>query len=99
MESPLIRVGNRNSSGCWRANEAARRRVSLSRSAWTQIELLARFSNGEVHEASEAAQIRNFLRFVPTTVTQVTLSVFDPDVRAEVDSEESIVRLQSDDAF
>lgn len=62
-------------------------------------ELLARFSNGEVHEASEAAQIRNFLRFVTTTVTQVTLSVFDPDVRAEVDSEESIVRLQSDDAF
>jgi uncharacterized protein YegL len=62
-------------------------------------ELLARFSNGEVHDASEAGQISKFFRFVTTTVTQVTLSVFDPDVRAEVESEESIVRLQSDDAF
>jgi len=62
-------------------------------------DLLARFANGQVHEASEAAEIRNFLRFVTTTVTQTTLSVFEPDVRAEADSEESILRLQGDDAF
>ena len=62
-------------------------------------DLLARFSGGEVHEASEAAQIRSFLRFVTTTITQATLSVFDPDVAAATDSAESIVRLQSDDAF
>ena len=62
-------------------------------------DLLARFANGQVYEASEAAEIRNFLRFVTTTVTQTTLSVFEPDVRAEADSEESILRLQGDDAF
>ena len=48
----------------------------------------------EVHEASEAGEIRKFLRFVTTTtITQATLSVFDPDVSAELDSEESIGRL------
>jgi uncharacterized protein YegL len=74
-------------------------RFALAIGADADRDLLARFSGGEVHEASEAAEIRKFLRFVTTTITQATLSVFDPDVRAEVDSEESIVRLQDDDAF
>lgn len=74
-------------------------RFSLAIGADADRELLARFSGGEVHEASEAGEIRKFLRFVTTTITQATLSVFDPDVSAELDSEESIVRLQSDDAF
>ena len=74
-------------------------RFALAIGADADRDLLARFSGGEVHEASDAAQIRNFLRFVTTTITQVTLSVFDADVPAEIDSEDSIVRLQSDDAF
>lgn len=74
-------------------------RFSLAIGADADRELLARFSGGEVHAASEAGEIRKFLRFVTTTITQATLSVFDPDVSAELDSEESIVRLQSDDAF
>lgn len=74
-------------------------RFALAIGADADRDLLARFSGGVVHEASEAAQIRNFLRFVTTTITQATLSVFDPDVPAETDSAESVVRLQSDDAF
>jgi uncharacterized protein YegL len=74
-------------------------RFALAIGADADRDLLARFSGGEVHEASEAAQIRIFLRFVTTTITQVTLSVFDPDVPAEADSDQSIVQLQSDDAF
>lgn len=74
-------------------------RFSLAIGADADRELLARFSDGEVHEASEAGEIRKFLRFVTTTITQATLSVFDPDVSAELDSEESIARLESDDGF
>ncbi|WP_030521116.1 vWA domain-containing protein [Nocardia rhamnosiphila] len=74
-------------------------RFALAIGADADRELLGRFSGGEVHEASEAAQIRNFLRFVTTTITQVTLSVFEPDVPAQSDSAESILRLQSDDAY
>ena len=80
-----------------RGGKAAR--FALAIGADSDRELLARFSNGEVHEASEAAQIRNFLQFVTTTITQATLSSFEPDVPAEAVSEDSIVRLQSDDAF
>ena len=75
-------------------------RFSLAIGADADRDLLARFSGGEVHEASQASEIRKFLQFVTTTITQATLSRrFEPDVRAEVDSQESIARLQSDDAF
>lgn len=74
-------------------------RFALAIGADADHDLLARFSGGEVHEASEAAEIRKFLQFVTMTITQATLSVFTPDVPAEVDSQQSIVRLQSDDAF
>jgi uncharacterized protein YegL len=74
-------------------------RFALAIGADADRDLLARFSGGEVHEASQAAEIRKFLQFVTTTITQATLSRFDPDVLAEVDSQESIARLQSDDAF
>lgn len=74
-------------------------RFALAIGAEADRELLGRFSGGEVHEAGEAAQIRNFLKFVTMTITQVTLSVFEPDVPAQSDSAESILRLQSDDAY
>jgi uncharacterized protein YegL len=74
-------------------------RFALAIGADADRELLARFSTGEVHEASEAAQIRNFLQFVTTTITQATISSFEPDVPVEAVSEDSILRLQSDDAF
>lgn len=74
-------------------------RFALAIGADADRDLLSRFSGGEVHQASEAAEIRKFLQFVTTTITQATLSVFAPDVPAEVDSQQSIVRLQSDDAF
>lgn len=80
-------------------------RFALAIGADADRVLLARFSGRDVHEASEAAQIRNFLKYVTTTVTQATMSVFEPDVPlepdvpVEADSEESMMRLQSDDAF
>ncbi|MGV0741029.1 vWA domain-containing protein [Mycolicibacterium sp. XJ870] len=74
-------------------------RFALAIGADADRDLLARFSGGEVHQASEAAEIRKFLQFVTMTITQATLSVFAPDVPAEVDSQQSILRLQSDDAF
>jgi uncharacterized protein YegL len=80
-----------------RGSKAARFALAIGTDA--DRELLARFSGGEVHEASEAAQIRNFLQFVTTTITQATLSSFEPDVPVEAVSEGSILRLQSDDAF
>lgn len=80
-----------------RGSKAAR--FALAIGADADRDLLARFSSGGVHEASEAAQIRNFLQFVTTTITQATLSSFEPDVPVEAVSEDSIVRLQGDDAF
>ncbi|WKG04642.1 VWA domain-containing protein [Mycolicibacterium sp. HK-90] len=74
-------------------------RFALAIGADADRELLARFSNGAVHEASEATEIRKFLQFVTMTITQATRSVFAPDVPAEVDSQQSILRLQDDDAF
>jgi uncharacterized protein YegL len=74
-------------------------RFALAIGADADRQLLGRFSGAEVHEASEAAQIRNFLKFVTTTITQVTLSVFESEVPAQSDSAESILRLQSDDAY
>jgi uncharacterized protein YegL len=74
-------------------------RFALAVGADADRELLAKFTGGQVHEADEAAAIRKFLRFVTTTVTQVTLSAFEPDIAAEQDSPDSIVRLQRDDAF
>lgn len=75
-------------------------RFALAVGADADREMLARFaSNGAVHEASEASEIRNFLQWVTNTVTQVTLSIFDPDVKAESLSDESIALLQQDDAF
>jgi uncharacterized protein YegL len=61
--------------------------------------LLAKFTGGKVHEASEATEIRNFLRFVTTTITAATLSIFDPSFAAELDEGETMLRLQDDDAF
>lgn len=80
-----------------RGTKAAR--LALAIGADADRDLLRRFSGGEVHEASEAAQIRNFLQFVTTTITQATLSSFEPDVPVEAVSEDSIAQLQSDDAF
>ena len=75
-------------------------RFALAIGADADREMLSKFaSSGVVHEASEAAEIRNFLQWVTNTVTQVTLSTFDPDVKSESLSDESIALLQQDDAF
>lgn len=74
-------------------------RFALAIGADADHDLLERFSGSKPHQASEAAEIRKFLQFVTTTITQATLSVFAPDVPVEVDSQQSILRLQSDDAF
>ncbi len=75
-------------------------RFALAVGADADRKMLARFaSSGAVHEASEAAEIRNFLQWVTNTVTQATLSIFDPDVKSESLSDESIALLQQDDAF
>lgn len=75
-------------------------RFALAIGADADRNLLARFtSGGDVREASEAAEIRNFLQWVTNTVTQVTLSIFDPDVESQLVSDASIARLQQDDAF
>lgn len=75
-------------------------RFALAVGADADRHLLAQFaSGGDVREASEAAEIRNFLQWVTNTVTQVTLSIFDPDVKSQSVSDESIARLQQDDAF
>lgn len=75
-------------------------RFALAIGADADREMLAKFSGGRPHEASEAAEIRNFLRFVTTTVSQVTLSASSgPVVAPDADSAESLRRLQSDDAF
>jgi uncharacterized protein YegL len=74
-------------------------RFALAIGADADREMLATFSGGRPHEASEAAEIRNFLRFVTTTVSQLTLSASEPDVAPVEDSAESLRRLQSDDAF
>jgi uncharacterized protein YegL len=78
------------------------RRLALAIGADADRDLLARFCTEEVWEASEATQIRTFLQYVTATVTQVTLSVFEPDEPeslTETDSAESLIRLQRDDAF
>lgn len=76
-------------------------RFALAIGADADRELLARFaSGGDVREASEAAEIRNFLQWVTNTVAQVTLSIVsDQGVRSMVASDESIAQLQQDDAF
>lgn len=74
-------------------------RFALAIGADADRQLLAKFSGDKPHEASEAAEIRNFLRFVTTTVSQVTITAFEPDVSPTSDREESITRLQRDDAF
>ena len=75
-------------------------RFALAIGADADHELLARFSGGEVHQASQAAEIRKFLQFVTMTITQATMSRrVELDVQPEADSQESVVRLQSDDAF
>jgi uncharacterized protein YegL len=74
-------------------------RFALAIGADADRQLLAKFGGDKPYEASEAAEIRNFLRFVTTTVSQVTLTAFEPDVSPTSDREESIIRLQSDDAF
>lgn len=74
-------------------------RFALAIGADADDDVLTRFSGGPLHRASEAARIRDFLRFVTTTVTQLTLSVFEPDVEAQADSPESIRHLQGDDAY
>lgn len=75
-------------------------RFALAVGADADRDLLAKFaSGGDVMEASEAAEVRNFLQWVTNTVTQVTLSIFDSDVKSQSVSDESIARLQRDDAF
>jgi uncharacterized protein YegL len=75
-------------------------RFALAIGSDADHDMLTKFaSSGDVKEASEAAEIRNFLQWVTNTVTQVTLSIFDADVDAQSMSDESIQRLQQDDAF
>jgi uncharacterized protein YegL len=75
-------------------------RFALAIGADADHEMLARFSGGEVHQAGEATQIRKFLQFVTTTINQVTVTTHADDVpEAAEDADESIVRLQSPDAF
>ncbi|MEV0082905.1 VWA domain-containing protein [Saccharopolyspora sp. NPDC050642] len=74
-------------------------RFALAIGAEANRELLAKFSGDKPHEASEASEIRNFLQFVTTTISQVTLSEFEPDVAPTRDRDESIIRLQNDDAY
>ena len=75
-------------------------RFALAVGAEADRGLLAKFaSGGDVREASEASEIRHFLQWVTNTVTQVTLSIFDPDVKSQSVSDESLGRLQQDDAF
>lgn len=75
-------------------------RFALAVGADADRVMLSKFaSGGDVKEASEAAEIRNFLQWVTNTVTQVTLSIFDPDVTSQPVSDTSIARLQQDDAF
>ena len=53
-----------------------------------------------MREASEAAEIRNFLQWVTNTVAQVTLSIMsDEGVQSLVATDESIAQLRQDDAF
>ncbi|WP_159599051.1 vWA domain-containing protein [Agromyces humi] len=75
-------------------------RFALAIGADADRDVLAKFaSGGDVKEASESAEIRNFLQWVTNTVTQVTLSIFEADVNPQSLSDESIQRLQQDDAF
>lgn len=80
-----------------RGDKATRFAVAVGQDA--DRSMLARFTGGEVHEASDASQIRKFLQFVTLTITQATLSVFDPTLAAELEAEDSVLRLQDDDAF
>jgi uncharacterized protein YegL len=76
-------------------------RFALAIGADADRDLLARFaSGGDVREASEAAEIRNFLQWVTNTVAQVTLSIMsDEGVQSLVATDESIAQLRQDDAF
>jgi uncharacterized protein YegL len=75
-------------------------RFALGIGADADYQMLARFSGDEVHAASEAAQIRRFLQFVTTTITQVTMTAHaDDPPEPSQDAHDSIVRLQSPDAF
>lgn len=76
-------------------------RFALAIGADADRDLLARFaSGGDVREASEAAEIRNFLQWVTNTVAQVTLSIMsDEGMQSLVATDESIAQLRQDDAF
>jgi uncharacterized protein YegL len=74
-------------------------RFALAIGADADRTVLAKFAGSEIHEAEEASRIKDFLKYVTTTVTQVTLSVFVPDEAPIKDNPTSILRLQSDDAF
>ena len=76
------------------ARGAKSSRFALAVGADADREMLARFSStGEVHEASEATEIRNFLQWVTTTVTEETRTVFhgvnDPQVESQDEMDES----------
>lgn len=73
-------------------------RFALAIGADADRDMLSRF--GQVHAAHEAAEIRKFLQFVTMTVTQVTMTAYQPESpEAQIDSPESLARLQGDDAF
>lgn len=58
-------------------------RFALGVGAEANRDMLATFSGGTVYRADEAAQIRTFLQFVTTTVTQVTVTGVTTDAAAE----------------
>lgn len=54
-------------------------RFALGIGADADRQMLAAFSGGTVYRADEASQIRTFLQFVTTTVTQVTVTAVSED--------------------
>lgn len=75
-------------------------RFALAIGADANRDVLKRFTGGQVHEANEASEIRTFLRFVTMTITEATLTAYEPDAPDPVaDSPESLARLQEPDAF
>lgn len=84
---------------CDRGSKSSR--FALAIGADADRELLARFaSGGAVREASETAEIRNFLQWVTNTVTQATLSIMSGEGMQSLDAtDESIAQLRHGDAF
>lgn len=82
-----------------RAGKATRFALAVGEDA--DRDMLTQFTGGTPpHEAGEAAEIRKFLQFVTTKVTEATrTAVRGDEVEAESDRPDSILRLTDTDAF